>query len=93
MATFKEVASTFPINAPVEWIDSTSDTIRYGVVTGYRLNALGEIIVEVRPVVALGDPDVREFFHPNNRVVQLTHAVTGDQLSATINRGAANVDL
>lgn len=82
MSTFKEVATTFPINAPVEWIDSTSDTIRYGVVTGYQLNSLDEICVEVRPtsVKALGDLTTVQALHPNNRMVQLTHVVTGDQL-------------
>ena len=80
MATFKEVASTFPINAPVEWIDSTSATIRYGVVTGYQLNSLDEIVVEAQPVTNPANPYPTALLHPQNRIARLTHAVNGDHL-------------
>lgn len=80
MATFKEVASTFPINAPVEWNDSTSDTIRYGVVTGYQLNSLDEIVVEAKPVTNPANPYPAALLHPQNRIARLTHAVNGDHL-------------
>jgi len=82
MATFKKVASTFPINAPVEWIDSASDTVQIGLVAGYSTNSVDEICVEVRPtsVKALGDLTTVRALNPNNRMVQLTHAVTGDRL-------------
>lgn len=49
-------------------------------------------LMNLDTIYALGDPDVREISHPNNRVVQLTHAVTGDQLSTTTHCGAANGD-
>lgn len=79
MSTFKEVATTFPINAPVEWIDSSSDTIQIGLVAGYSFNSVGELIVEVKPTTATATAP-QWFLHPKNRIVQLTHAVTGDRL-------------
>lgn len=79
MSTFKEVATTFPINAPVEWIDSLSDAIQIGLVAGYSFNSVGEIIVEVKPTSATVTAP-QWFLHPKNRIVQLTHAVTGDRL-------------
>lgn len=74
----KDIFQTFPINAVVEW--ESDNHLVSGWVTGYGLNSVGEIVVEIKLIQPIERGRGRAHIHPYNRMTRLTAVVSGEYL-------------